>query len=101
MVSFHRRCAMPGYTMTKPELLTRLRRIEGQAKGITQMVEGDRYCIDVLTQISAIRSALESVAVGLADGHGRHGVADAVTEGTAADERLTEATTAIARLIKS
>ena len=93
---------MPGYSLTKPELLTRLRRIEGQAKGITQMVEDDRYCIDVLTQISAIRSALESVAIGLVDGHVRHCVADAVSEGgTAADERLTEATTAIARLIKS
>jgi DNA-binding FrmR family transcriptional regulator len=93
---------MPGYTLTKPELLTRLRRIEGQAKGITQMVEDDRYCIDVLTQISAIRSALESVAIGLVDGHVRHCVADAVTEGgTAADERLNEATAAIARLIKS
>ena len=93
---------MPGYTLTKSELLTRLRRIEGQAKGITQMVEDDRYCIDVLTQISAIRSALESVAIGLVDGHVRHCVADAVTEGgTAADERLTEATAAIARLIKS
>ena len=93
---------MPGYSMTKPELLTRLRRIEGQAKGITQMVEDDRYCIDVLTQISAIRSALESVAIGLVDGHVRHCVADAVTDGgTAADERLNEATAAIARLIKS
>ena len=93
---------MPGYSMSKPELLTRLRRIEGQVKGITQMVEDDRYCIDVLTQISAIRSALESVAIGLVDGHVRHCVADAVTEGgTAADERLTEATAAIARLIKS
>ena len=93
---------MPGYSLSKPELLTRLRRIEGQVKGITQMVEDDRYCIDVLTQISAIRSALESVAIGLVDGHVRHCVADAVTEGgTSAEERLTEATTAIARLIKS
>ena len=93
---------MPGYTLSKPELLTRLRRIEGQVKGITQMVEDDRYCIDVLTQISAIRSALESVAIGLVDGHVRHCVADAVTEGgVAADERLDEATAAIARLIKS
>ena len=93
---------MTGYSLSKPELLTRLRRIEGQVKGITQMVEDDRYCIDVLTQISAIRSALESVAIGLVDGHVRHCVADAVTEGgTSADERLTEATAAIARLIKS
>ena len=93
---------MPGYTLSKDELLTRLRRVEGQVRGITQMVEDERYCIDVLTQISAIRSALESVAIGLVDGHVRHCVAEAVTEGgPRADERLAEATTAIARLIKS
>ena len=93
---------MPGYSMSKDELLKRLRRIEGQARGVAQMVEDDRYCIDVLTQISAIRSALESVAIGLVDGHVRHCVADAVVEGgPMADERLTEATAAIARLLKS
>ena len=93
---------MPGYSMSKDELLKRLRRIEGQARGVAQMVEDDRYCIDVLTQISAIRSALESVAIGLVDGHVRHCVADAVVEGGPnADERLTEATAAIARLLKS
>jgi DNA-binding FrmR family transcriptional regulator len=88
--------------MSKDDLLKRLRRIEGQARGIAQMVEDDRYCIDVLTQISAMRSALESVAIGLVDDHVRHCVADAVLEGgPAADERLTEATAAIARLLKS
>ncbi len=93
---------MSGYTLTKDELLKRLRRIEGQAKGITLMVEGDRYCIDVLTQISAIRSALESVAVGLLDGHVRHCVAEAASEGgESAAARLDEATAAIAPLIKS
>ena len=93
---------MPGYTLSKKDLLSRLRRIEGQTRGVTQMVEDDRYCIDVLTQISAIRSALESVAIGLLDEHVRHCVADAVLEGgDAADERLTEATAAIARLVKS
>jgi DNA-binding FrmR family transcriptional regulator len=93
---------MPGYTLTKDDLLRRLRRIEGQTRGITAMVEEDRYCIDVLTQISAIRSALESVAIGLVDGHVRHCVADAVTAGGQdATERLDEATAAIARLIKS
>jgi CsoR family transcriptional regulator, copper-sensing transcriptional repressor len=93
---------MPGYSMSKVDLVKRLRRIEGQARGVAQMVEEDRYCIDVLTQISAIRSALESVAVGLVDDHVRHCVADAVREGgPAADERLTEATAAIARLLKS
>lgn len=93
---------MPGYTLTKDDLLRRLHRIEGQTRGITAMVEEDRYCIDVLTQISAIRSALESVAIGLVDGHVRHCVADAVSAGgTDATERLDEATAAIARLIKS
>ena len=93
---------MPGYALSKNELLTRMRRIEGQVRGVTQMVEDDRYCIDVLTQISAIRSALESVAIGLVDGHVRHCVADAVAEGGSdASERLDEATAAIARLIKS
>jgi DNA-binding FrmR family transcriptional regulator len=93
---------MPGYTLTKDDLLKRLRRIEGQTRGVAAMVEEDRYCIDVLTQISAIRSALESVAIGLVDGHIRHCVADAVTaDGDTADERLDEATAAIARLIKS
>ena len=93
---------MPGYSLSKDDLLRRLRRIEGQARGITTMVEEDRYCIDVLTQISAIRSALESVAVGLVDEHVRHCVADAITAG--GDEgsaRIDEATAAIARLIKS
>ena len=93
---------MAAYTMSKDDLLKRLRRIEGQTRGVAQMVEEDRYCIDVLTQISAIRSALESVAIGLVDDHVRHCVADAVVEGgSTADARLTEATAAIARLIKS
>jgi DNA-binding FrmR family transcriptional regulator len=93
---------MPGYTLTKEDLLRRLRRIEGQTRGVTAMVEEDRYCIDVLTQISAIRSALDSVAIGLVDGHVRHCVADAVTAGGPdVTEKLDEATAAIARLIKS
>lgn len=93
---------MPGYAMSKDELIKRLRRIEGQARGVAQMVEEDRYCIDVLVQIAAVRSALESVAIGLVDDHVRHCVADAVVEGgPMAEERLAEATAAIARLIKS
>ena len=93
---------MPGYTVSKDDLQKRLRRIEGQVRGVQAMVEEDRYCIDVLTQISAIRSALEGVAVGLVDGHIRHCVAEAITAGgDQADERLDEATAAIARLIKS
>ena len=61
-----------GYTATKDQLQTRLRRIEGQVRGVSKMVDEDRYCIDVLTQISAIRAALVKVALGLLDDHARH-----------------------------
>ncbi|HVF14833.1 MAG TPA: metal-sensitive transcriptional regulator [Acidimicrobiales bacterium] len=93
---------MPGYDMDKEDLLKRLRRIEGQVRGLQQMVEDGRYCIDVLTQISAATKALQSVAMGLLDDHLRHCVADAVAAGgTEADKKLTEATAAVARLIRS
>jgi DNA-binding FrmR family transcriptional regulator len=93
---------MAGYTMNKEDLLTRLRRVEGQVRGIAQMVEDDRYCIDVLTQIAAVTKGMQSVAVGLLDDHLRHCVADAVTQGgQQADQKLTEATAAVARLLKS
>jgi len=71
-----------GYTATKDQLLTRLRRIEGQVRGVEGMVEDERYCIDVLTQISAIQAALDKVALGLLDDHARHCVM-----GAADDER--------------
>jgi DNA-binding FrmR family transcriptional regulator len=88
--------------MSKDQLLGRLRRVEGQIRGLQQMVEADRYCIDVLTQISAVTKALQSVAVGLLDDHLRHCLADAVTAGGwEADQKLTEATAAIERLLKS
>ncbi len=93
---------MPGYAMNKADLLKRLRRIEGQVRGLHQMVDEDRYCIDVLTQISAATKALESVAVGMLDDHLRHCVAEAVARGgREADEKLTEATAAVERLLKS
>jgi DNA-binding FrmR family transcriptional regulator len=93
---------MPGYEMSKEQLLHRLRRVEGQIRGLQQMVESDRYCIDVLTQISAVTKALQSVAVGMLDDHLRHCVADAVAAGgREADRKLDEATAAIDRLIKS
>jgi DNA-binding FrmR family transcriptional regulator len=93
---------MPGYDMDKDDLLKRLRRVEGQVRGLQQMVEDGRYCIDVLTQISAATKALQSVAVGLLDDHLRHCVADAVaTGGPEADKKLTEATAAVARLIRT
>ncbi len=88
--------------MDKDDLLKRLRRVEGQVRGLQQMVEEGRYCIDVLTQISAATKALQSVAMGLLDDHLRHCVADAVaTGGPEADKKLTEATAAVARLIRS
>lgn len=94
--------AMPGYEISKDQVLARLRRVEGQVRGISQMVEGDRYCIDVLTQISAVTKALQSVAVGLLDDHLRHCVAEAVAAGGKdADQKLTEASAAVERLLKS
>ena len=93
---------MPGYDMDKDDLIKRLRRVEGQVRGLQQMVEEGRYCIDVLTQISAATKALQSVAMGLFDDHLRHCVADAVAAGgPEADKKLTEATAAVARLIRS
>jgi DNA-binding FrmR family transcriptional regulator len=93
---------MPGYDMDKEDLRRRLRRIEGQVRGLQEMVEQDRYCIDVLTQIAAATKALQSVAVGMLDDHLRHCVADAVAHGgQEADQKLTEATAAVARLLKS
>jgi CsoR family transcriptional regulator, copper-sensing transcriptional repressor len=93
---------MPGYEMSKEQLLARLRRVEGQIRGLQQMVEADRYCVDVLTQISAVTKALQSVAVGLLDDHLRSCVAEAVSAGgREADHKLTEATAAIERLLKS
>jgi DNA-binding FrmR family transcriptional regulator len=93
---------MAGYEMSKEQLLNRLRRVEGQIRGLQQMVDADRYCVDVLTQISAVTKALQRVAVGMLDDHLRHCVADAVVAGgTEADRKLSEATAAVDRLLKS
>jgi CsoR family transcriptional regulator, copper-sensing transcriptional repressor len=93
---------MPGYEMSKDELLQRLRRIEGQVRGIGQMVEADRYCIEVLTQISAATRALQGVAVGLLNDHLGHCVVDAAAAGgPEAAGRVSEATAAIERLLRS
>ena len=90
------------YEMSKDDLLARLRRIEGQVRGIARMVEEDQYCIDVLTQVSAATKGLQGVAIGLFDDHLRHCVADAVAAGGAdANRKLTEATAAVERLLKS
>ena len=77
-----------GYSADRPALLNRLRRIEGQARGLTRMVEEERYCIDVLTQIAAVRSALDSVSLGLLDAHVRHCVANG--DPALVDERADE-----------
>lgn len=88
--------------MTKDDYLRRLRRIEGQVRGLQRLVDEDTYCIDVLTQISAVTSALQSVAVGLLDEHLHHCVTDAVAGGDPdAADKVTEATRAIERLVKS
>ncbi len=93
---------MPGYTDTKDDHLKRLRRVEGQVRGIAKMVEDDKYCIDILTQVSAATKALQSVALGLLDEHMSHCVVDAARAGGAEQEtKLREASEAIARLVRS
>ena len=88
-----------GYSATKDQLAKRLRRIEGQVRGIERMVEDDRYCIDVLTQISAVQAALDKVALGLLDGHARHCVVGGQGEGE--PEALTdEMMAAVGRLMR-
>jgi DNA-binding FrmR family transcriptional regulator len=93
---------MVGYANRKDQMQTRLRRIEGQVRGIQRMVDHDAYCIDVLTQISAATRALQSVALQLLDDHLGHCVRDAIeAKGADADAKVAEATVAIARLVKS
>lgn len=92
----------PGYVDHKEDHLRRLKRIEGQARGLQRMVAEDVYCIDVLTQVSAMTSALESFALALLEEHLEHCVAQAVREGgDVADAKLAEASAAIARLVRS
>ena len=90
-----------GYLEHKDELLKRLRRAEGQVRGVHRMVEEDAYCIDILTQVSAATKALERVALALLDDHLSHCVAQAAAEGgEVATEKLKEASDAIARLVR-
>ncbi|MFV0526478.1 MAG: metal-sensitive transcriptional regulator [Acidimicrobiales bacterium] len=92
----------PGYLHQKDDYLKRLRRIEGQARGLQRMVEEDAYCIDILTQVSAMTKALRAVSLGLLDEHINHCVVDAVnTGGTEAELKLKEVNDAIARLVRS
>ena len=91
-----------GYISAKDDYLKRLRRIEGQARGLQRMVEEEQYCIDILTQVSAMTKALQSVALGLLDDHLDHCVRDAAAAGgPEADQKIREAQQAIARLVKS
>ncbi len=92
----------PGYAADKDAVLKRLRRIEGQVRGIAGMVEDERYCIDVLDQVSAVTRAIQGVALVLLDEHLAHCVADAVQVGGEEKEaKLAEASAAIARLVRS
>ncbi len=91
-----------GYIHRKDDYLRRLRRIEGQARGLQRLVEEEQYCIDILTQVSAMTKALQSVALGLLEEHMSHCVMQAAAAGgSEADQKIKEATEAIARLVRS
>ena len=93
---------MYGYSQNKDDYLKRLRRIEGQIRGLQRMVEEDKSCIDILTQVSAVPRALESVALGLLEEHLSHCVAQAIAEGgDTATAKIREASDAVARLVRS
>ncbi len=91
-----------GYITDKDRYLARLKRVEGQVRGVHRMVDEEQYCIDILTQVSALTSALQGVALGLLDDHLKHCVVDAAKiDGDAADQKIKEASDAIARLVRS
>lgn len=93
---------MAGYSMSKDDYQTRLRRIEGQIRGLQRLIDEDTYCIDVLTQISSVTKALQGVGMGLLDEHIRHCVQEAASESEeAGNAKIDEATAAIARLLRS
>ncbi len=91
--------AMPGYKSDKPEVSARLRRIEGQIRGLQKMVDEDRYCIDVLTQVSAVKAALDRVALLLLADHTAHCVTDAIQAGDGS-EKVRELNRAVERLVR-
>lgn len=94
--------ATHGYITAKDDYLKRLRRIEGQSRGLQRMVEEEKYCIDILTQVSAMTKALQAVAMGLLEDHISHCVVDAaIAGGPEAEAKIKEATDAIARLVRS
>lgn len=93
---------MYGYADSKDDYLKRLRRIEGQVRGLQRMVDEDQYCIDILTQVAAVTKALQAVAIGLLEDHLGHCVAGAITEGgDSAAQKIKEASDAVARLVRS
>lgn len=94
---------MRGYTMEKDDYLARLRRVEGQVRGLQRMIDEDTYCIDVLTQISAVTKAIQSVGIGLLEEHVNHCVMEAAAAGDdeATRAKVAEATRAIERLVRS
>lgn len=87
---------MHGYAPNKEDLRSRLRKIEGQVRGLQRMVDEDAYCIDVLTQVNSVTAALRAVGLGLLDGHVRHCVADSIESGDG-DEKVEELMAAVAR----
>ena len=89
---------MPGYSDHKDDVKARLSRIEGQVRGIQRMVDEDRYCIDILTQVNAVKAAIDKVALSLLEDHVQHCVADAVKTGEG-EEKLRELTTAVGRFL--
>ena len=93
---------MRGYSIDRDDYLKRLRRIEGQVRGLQRMVEDDKYCVDILTQISSVTKALQSVGLGLLDEHFRHCVREAAeSDSDAGDDKVHEAMEAVARLLRS
>lgn len=92
---------MPGYYENKDTIIARLRRIEGQVRGLQRMVDEDTYCIDILTQVGAIGGALDKVAVILLEDHLAHCVTDSISSGTDGEAKVKEAARAIERLLKA
>jgi CsoR family transcriptional regulator, copper-sensing transcriptional repressor len=92
---------MRGYYENKTDILGRLRKIEGQVRGLQRLVEEDTYCIDIMTQISAAQSGLRKVAVRLLDDHIHHCVAESISSGDDAGTKISEATAAVERLLKA
>jgi CsoR family transcriptional regulator, copper-sensing transcriptional repressor len=92
---------VPGYEMTKDQYTARLRRIEGQVRGLQRMIEEDTYCIDVLTQIASVTKALQGVGMGLLDEHIRHCVREAASGDQEFDAKVEEVTTAVSRMLRT